>query len=571
MKENVRKFCSAVIVFALLLLCAETSFAYKNSYDTKMIENMLESDKILMGLSLLDILVVAIWLHKVYRSRFTVWYFSFSALLKELIIIFIAAGTILFVVPVMLQKAGLLNSKVLYIYLGAVFLLACRKKSKKQQNQTDKQSQNPHQELPSTSQKQTQPVTHEQTITPQQSSAQKIPAKMQKIYEPVLGVETKALIKRANIFLEDDDFDEADRYFEQALNQDPENSLAYLGKLMIELKVHNTDELIKIAMPLKEQKFFQRALKFANDEEKIMLEGYIEAQEQIKAAQENTETEQIYANLHEAEEKKKEFATKDEQKKKSNTGIFVLLIIGAVAFYGYQKLSENNASAAKQTAQPHIEAKRSIDKAEQKRIEQAKSEIKSNSEAVNILNGIEKGDADSQFRLGYMYYKGQNVKKDYDSAAYWFKKSYEQGNIEAQFLLAVMYDEGYGVEKNKAQAFKFMKPIAEKNPSSIKNFYAFETNNITIHSPEKLVAGAQTWLGIAYLNGEGVQQNNLQAKYWLQKAEQSAKLDKDKTKKKLDDFVTKAKNGDDDAQLVLALSHLTAGVPTDDDIVQGLS
>ena len=66
--------------------------------------------------------------------------------------------------------------------------------------------------------------------------------KQHKDVEPVLGVETPALIKRGNIFLSDDDFDEAERYFEQALRQDPENSQAYLGKLMAQCKVHHVDK-----------------------------------------------------------------------------------------------------------------------------------------------------------------------------------------------------------------------------------------------------------------------------------------------------------------------------------------
>ena len=64
-----------------------------------------------------------------------------------------------------------------------------------------------------------------------------------KVFEPILGVETPALIKRGYLFLEESNFDEAERYFEQALRQDPENSKAYLGKLMAELKIKSMDSL----------------------------------------------------------------------------------------------------------------------------------------------------------------------------------------------------------------------------------------------------------------------------------------------------------------------------------------
>ena len=60
------------------------------------------------------------------------------------------------------------------------------------------------------------------TISPENPNVTESVAKhettnTEKTYEPVLGVETEALIKRANIFLEDEDFDEADRYLIKTL------------------------------------------------------------------------------------------------------------------------------------------------------------------------------------------------------------------------------------------------------------------------------------------------------------------------------------------------------------------
>ena len=86
-------------------------------------------------------------------------------------------------------------------------------------------------------------------------------------YEPVIGLETEALIKRAALFLEDGEFDDAGRYLEQALNQDAENPRVHLTKLMLERKVHNVEELIETSTaPLENDKLFQRALRFADDE-----------------------------------------------------------------------------------------------------------------------------------------------------------------------------------------------------------------------------------------------------------------------------------------------------------------
>ena len=94
--------------------------------------------------------------------------------------------------------------------------------------------------------------------------------------ESLVGVETGALVRRAFIFLEDGEFARADQYLEQALTQDPENSRAYLGKLMVELGAR-TPEALADAPLFEQSRLFQRALKFAADEERAVLNGYVEA------------------------------------------------------------------------------------------------------------------------------------------------------------------------------------------------------------------------------------------------------------------------------------------------------
>ena len=88
---------------------------------------------------------------------------------------------------------------------------------------------------------------------------------------PLFGIQTSALIKRGQIFLSDDEFAEAERYFEQALRQDPENSQAYLGKLMALFNVHDTNELSTVPSPIGEEKLFKRAMEFADEKGKSVL------------------------------------------------------------------------------------------------------------------------------------------------------------------------------------------------------------------------------------------------------------------------------------------------------------
>ncbi len=83
------------------------------------------------------------------------------------------------------------------------------------------------------------------------------------------------LLKRAFMFLEDGEWDKADEFCEQVLNQDPENAEAYLGKLMAELKVHNQEQLADCAQPFDSSSNYQKAIRFGDSKLKTSLEGFV--------------------------------------------------------------------------------------------------------------------------------------------------------------------------------------------------------------------------------------------------------------------------------------------------------
>jgi len=119
-----------------------------------------------------------------------------------------------------------------------------------------------------------------------------------KNYEPVNGITTDALIKRAFIFLEDGQFDDAGCYFNQALNQDPEDYRIHLGQLILACQFHSVEELIdKFPTPLDEDKMFQRALRFANDDAKSKLEDYANSN-RAKIEEKNSGYEAELQELH---------------------------------------------------------------------------------------------------------------------------------------------------------------------------------------------------------------------------------------------------------------------------------
>ncbi len=104
---------------------------------------------------------------------------------------------------------------------------------------------------------------------------------------------TTPLLKRAFMYLEDGEWHSADEYCEKVLDQDPENALAYLGKLMAELHVRKQDALRDQAKPFDSHNNYQKALRFADDKLKVALTGYIE---HINTRNENARLEGIYSN-----------------------------------------------------------------------------------------------------------------------------------------------------------------------------------------------------------------------------------------------------------------------------------
>ena len=93
----------------------------------------------------------------------------------------------------------------------------------------------------------------------------------------------QASIKRAFLFLEDEEWETAEEYFDSILDIDPENAEAYLGKLMAHKRVSQKDEIINQDKSFFEDKLFKRALRFADD----TIKGELESYQSKKAENEN--------------------------------------------------------------------------------------------------------------------------------------------------------------------------------------------------------------------------------------------------------------------------------------------
>ena len=86
----------------------------------------------------------------------------------------------------------------------------------------------------------------------------------------------ESLLKRAFIFLEDEEWETADAYCEACLDKDPELAEAYLGKLMAELHVKTKTGLKDLARPFDDNANYKKTVRFGNDELKNTLCKYLE-------------------------------------------------------------------------------------------------------------------------------------------------------------------------------------------------------------------------------------------------------------------------------------------------------
>ena len=88
--------------------------------------------------------------------------------------------------------------------------------------------------------------------------------------------ETEALLKRAFMLLEDGEWRSAKEYFEKVLDIDPENGRAYLGQLMVDLKVTKQDDIQTCYEDFSQNNSYQKAYRFADDALKYTLSKYVE-------------------------------------------------------------------------------------------------------------------------------------------------------------------------------------------------------------------------------------------------------------------------------------------------------
>ena len=132
-------------------------------------------------------------------------------------------------------------------------------------------------------------------------------------------------------------------------------------------------------------------------------------------------------------------------------------------------------------------------------------EKKEYGEAYDVfVSAAEKGLAEAQCELGYMYAEGLGVTKDLEKSEHWYRMAANQGDGSALVSLGFMYYDGTVVPKNRLEAAKLWERALDIHP---------------------IPRGWDVWhvdveflLGDMYLNGDGVKQNYDEALRYLRRA-----------------------------------------------------
>jgi len=140
----------------------------------------------------------------------------------------------------------------------------------------------------------------------------------------------------------------------------------------------------------------------------------------------------------------------------------------------------------------------------------------------------EKGDAQAQFDLGWMYDEGKSVEQDSSEAAKWYRKAAERGLAKAQLNLGAMYEIGQGIPQDYKEAARWnLKASAQGVTLAEVNMGRFyrdgkgvPTSSIEAvtwfrKAADKGEFNGQMQLGFAYFHGDGVAKDETEALKWF--------------------------------------------------------
>ena len=109
----------------------------------------------------------------------------------------------------------------------------------------------------------------------------------------------------------------------------------------------------------------------------------------------------------------------------------------------------------------------------------------------------ERGQAEAQVMLGYMYEHGSGVPQDQIMAAHWYSSAAEQGHVGAQYQLGLLYDKGHGVPQSAVIAYKWLNLAAARAEPRDREYYVRIRDAVATKLDAAQLAQAQ-WLATSW-------------------------------------------------------------------------
>lgn len=114
----------------------------------------------------------------------------------------------------------------------------------------------------------------------------------------------------------------------------------------------------------------------------------------------------------------------------------------------------------------------------------------------NCRTAAEEGDMQAQFEMGDLYYQGERIERDLDTALAWFEEASVQGHPAAQYRLGLMHYQGEGVERNLPQAYIILKMAAINGQDEAMD----ASDKIAMEMNREEIEGATQVLGTLFRN-----------------------------------------------------------------------
>ncbi|MDO4954402.1 MAG: caspase family protein [Akkermansia sp.] len=127
---------------------------------------------------------------------------------------------------------------------------------------------------------------------------------------------------------------------------------------------------------------------------------------------------------------------------------------------------------------------------------------------ILIIRAARDGDATAQRWLGWRYYQGRGVPKDLECAWHWFEQAANKGDAAAREALKTVDPyAGWSAERIRKEGGR-LSDAGQQELALILIRRAAQMGDST----------AQRWMGYRYLNGRGVSEDLIEARYWFSRA-----------------------------------------------------